>query len=187
MKIKNTIIVVFLLYGIIYPQNNIKNNNNCYPPAWDGVVPGFSLDQDILTIYGKGYFVDTIGHGGGRVYMDSTKSIQMVEEIGVDNIIESIKISLIDNKDKDINKYPISKRLNRLAGFGVYHKLTLESDSISVSNNLGKPNEIFTNNNGNIIWIYKTDYVNTECYADAELKIEFKGNKIKSVLFYNGE
>jgi hypothetical protein len=36
-------------------------------------------------------------------------------------------------------------------------------------------------------WVYQTDYVSTECYAEAYMVVRFSEGKIISEQFYNGE
>ena len=35
--------------------------------------------------------------------------------------------------------------------------------------------------------VYQTDYVNTECYADAETRVVFASGHVTRVVFYNGD
>src|SRR5262245_8004142 len=65
----------------------------CYPPAWGGIVPGYTEDADIVSVFGAGLFTEELGHGGGRYYTDPNRTATLVVEIGVDSIIESIHVS----------------------------------------------------------------------------------------------
>ena len=52
--------------------------------------------------------------------------------------------------------------------------------------NLGEASHIVPGAGG-ATWVYQTDYVNTECYADAEIRIVFAQDRVTRVVFYNGE
>jgi len=111
----------------------------------------------------------------------------MVVEIGVDNIIESVSIELGQHRPPNgRGALPISRRLDVGEGFGVFHRLKLGSSEGDVRANLGEPGEIRTDSGG-VTWIYQTDYVNTECYADAETRVVFASGRVTRVVFYNGD
>jgi hypothetical protein len=126
-------------------------------------------------------------HVGGRYYSDPQRRMTMVVEIGVDNIIESVSIELGQHgPTKGPAAPPISRRLDAGEGFGVFHKLKLGSSEGDVRANLGEPNETLNGSNG-VTWVYQTDYVNTECHSDAEIRVVLANGHVTRVVFYNGE
>jgi hypothetical protein len=152
----------------------------CYPPAWDGIVPGYSLEKDLVTIFGNGFVDKTDGYQTRRIYLDPSKSLKLIITIGY-NVVESVTItSLIDEDEKD--KYPISTRINKDAGFGKWGRLKLGSSVEDVRNNLGNPGNA-TNKNGQTDWTYPTDYRMTLCYIGADVTITFSESKIVKVVF----
>ncbi len=180
------ILAVIISCGLSNADSSSTKGSVCFPPSWDGIVAGYTLDKDIVKIYGKGKFVDHVGHGGGRAYLDSTKSVEMITAIGVNGVIEYIEIISTKDRESSLKNIPVSKRINKNAGFGVWGKLGIGSEVKEVTENLGQPQERETNEKGDLIWHYNTDYSNTDCYAYAEIVITFRSDKIYSVLFYNG-
>ena len=153
-------------------------------------MAGITEDRDVVTLHGKGLFATGLGHGGGRYYSDAQRRMTMVVEIGVDNIIESVSIELGQHgpsTSKARVPLPISRRIDAAAGFGEFHQLKLGSSDGDVRGNLGEPTDIRTASRGVTTWVYRTDYVNTECYADAEVRVSFMNGRVNRVVFYNGE
>lgn len=149
--------------GSANADNPMGRGTVCFPPSWDGLVAGYSIDRDVVTIYGTGRFIRNIGHGGGRAYLDSTKSVEMITDIEVDNRVESIRITSTEGREADLRNTPVSERINKDAGFGMWKKLRIGSGSDSVTTNLGEPYSRKKNSQGHAVWIYRTDYSNTDC------------------------
>lgn len=157
----------------------------CYPPHFGGIVPGITVDKEVVAMYGDGFFSDSLGHLGGRYYTDSTRSITMIVEIGVDRIIESIwlkeGIDFPANAPKELRSF-------------IAHSLDLRDDGRLLSGlgatreevrkEFGNPTTIHKNGN---IWEFQTDYHGTECYIDASVNFWFRGDRVTTVIFSNGE
>jgi hypothetical protein len=84
-------------------SGQVETGYYCYPPSWDEVVPGYSLEKDTITIFGSG-FVDksTEYRTGriGRIYLDPSKSLKLIFTTYV-NVAESRTItSLVDEGEK---------------------------------------------------------------------------------------
>ena len=160
----------------------------CFPPTWGGIVPGITEDRDVVTLHGKGLFSAALGHGGGRYYSDAQRRMTMVVELGVDRVIESVSIESGQHGPiKGRTALPVSRRIDVGEGFGGFRKLKLGSSEVEVRGNLGEPTEIRTNSEGVRMWVYQTDYTNTDCYADAEVSIVFTDGRVARVVFYNGD
>ena len=173
------------------PKSKIKEVETgyyCYPPSWDGIIPGYSPEKDIITIFGNGFVDNSVVYQTGRIgriYLDPSKSLKLIFTTYA-NVLESITItSLIGEGEKD--KYPVSARINKDAGFGKWGRLKLGSSVEDVRNNLGDPGNA-ANKNGQIDWTYQTDYRMTLCYIGAEVIMSFSEGKIVKVVFnYNIE
>jgi len=162
----------------------------CFPPAWGGVVPGITEDGDVVAIHGPGLFSDELGHGGGRYYTDVARSATFVVEIGVDHIIESIEVISGVHLPLGVTSsdtLPVSQRFRPTDGFGNWGELHLGSTRAEVRANLGYPSSLGNEGKDPDLWVYDTDYQNTECYADAGVSIGFEADRIVNVAFYNGE
>ena len=161
----------------------------CFPPSWAGIVPGITEDRDVITLYGKGLFSDQLGHSGGRYYTDPKKSATLIVELGVDWIVESVEIrtGLTPPEGSFPKDLVISRRFEPDTGFGKWRQLHLGSTQNQVRSNLGEPSEINKLDDQTESWVYQTDYVSSECYAEAYIVIRFSEGKIVSVQFYNGE
>jgi|GEM_PF-2887697 hypothetical protein len=57
-----------------------------------GITTGVNADSDVVKKYGKGYYIKNLGHGGGRLYVDSIKGLTLITTIGVDYIIEQTEL-----------------------------------------------------------------------------------------------
>jgi len=177
--------VVACATGFLSAQE--RSGTVCFPPAWGGIVAGITEDRDVVTLHGRGLLSGELGHGGGRYYSDPQRRMTMVVEIGVDNVIESVSIESGQHGPPNRRvALPISRRLDVGEGFGVFHKLKLGSTEAEVRANLGEASKIVPGSGG-ATWFYQTDYVNTECFADAETRIVFAQGRVTRVVFYNGE
>ena len=171
--------------GLLSAQE--RSGTVCFPPAWGGIVAGITEDRDVVTLHGRGLLRAELGHGGGRYYSDPQRRMTMVVEIGVDNIIESVSIESGQHGPPNRRvSLPISHRLDVGEGFGVFHRLKLGSSEAEVRANLGEASKIVPGAGGPTL-VYQTDYVNTGCYADAEIRIVFAQGRVIRVVFYNGE
>jgi hypothetical protein len=169
---------------------SMRRGTVCYPPYWAGIVVGFTIDRDAVALHGKGFFTKELGHLGGRYYVDEKRSVTMVMEIGVNHVIDSVKVqrgSLNPKGPGSSRLIPISKRIDPKEGFGIWRRLHLGSTSNEVRENLGDPAEIKKNSEHSETWTYYTDYKDTDCYADSEVTIGFLNGEIYSIRFYNGE
>ena len=151
-----------------------KTGYCCYPLTWDEIVVGYTPEKDIVTILGNGFVDKSDRFQIRRIYLDSSKSLELIWAAG-SGVISITITSLIDEEEKD--KYPVSTRINKDAGFGKYLRLKLGSSLEEVRNNLGNPNTT-VNENGQIIWSYGTDYKMTGCYVGADVTITFSEGKI---------
>ena len=155
----------------------------CHPPHFGGIVPGITLDRDVVTLYGEGFFSEELGHGGGRYYTDSARTVTLVVSIGVDNYIETVELvqglSFPGYAPKDLSPY-VSQRLDPRDNGELRTGLGATREQVKKAH--GEPSARYQEGNN---WNYQTDA--SECTIDASVNFVFTGDRVTKVAFYNGE
>jgi hypothetical protein len=164
------------------------NGTVCFPPAWGGIVPGITVERDLITLYGDGLAREDVSGAVTRYYSDADRSVTVVVEVGTDGIVDSVTLisGVVVPEGYDPDSAFISPRVDPAEGFGNYYKLRLGSTRADVKNNLGEPPSAKDMDADPDVWIYGTDYI-SDCYGQATMTIRFQGDKVSSVEFYNGE
>lgn len=86
-------VFLFLAVSSCFSQfNSIAQSQLCFPVSFCGVVPGITLDRDVVKLFGNGFFDEQQGHGGGRSYVNKEQNITLTIVIGMSYYIESIII-----------------------------------------------------------------------------------------------
>ena len=62
-------------------------------PTHIGTVPFEGEDASARKVFGRGLYVDTEDHGGGRYYVDPTHSVTLHVEIGTDEALDTVVLS----------------------------------------------------------------------------------------------
>lgn len=57
-----------------------------------GITAGYTKDSSVINMFGEGYYIKEIPHGGARVFYDSLKDITLISIIGVDRCIDKWNI-----------------------------------------------------------------------------------------------
>jgi hypothetical protein len=179
---KQYFITPFILFLALKSFSQIS----CQAPSWDGIRVGVTKEREVIKKYGKGKFLRDGGHGGGLAYLDSTKEIELIIEIGVDNIIECLTLKRIDSTDS-IKGIPVSYKVNKNAFF-YKNKFTFNSHKHYVGKRLGEPStsrKWGKKEDNEEDWTYLTD--ECEQFINIEVTIEFHGDNIYKISLENGE
>jgi len=64
----------------------------CGAIAWGGIVPGVTLDADLMTLFGPGLFDKAIGGGGARVYTDRGGTLTARFVLGPGAVVSEIDL-----------------------------------------------------------------------------------------------
>ena len=158
-----------------------------YPLYCAGIVVGMTTDRDVIRMYGRGLFVKSEGHGGGRYYVDAQRTCTLHVEIGVDSYIESVSygkgVRLPASLRKELGKAsPPSLSSKEWIGTG----MGLEDTAAAVLRQLGKPTSDHRSGKGRVIR-YETDYHRNPYVLVYESRWEFVGDRLVAVQLYNGE
>jgi hypothetical protein len=172
----------FNLLGILLVINffEVANAQLCYPMNFGGIVPGITLDRDVIALYGLGFYDPTYGHNGGRIFTDSKLSVTFIVEIGVDNYIESVWIKkgleFPDSVVKQIKKYvtdnfEITNNGKLRTGLG--------STKEMITSAYGSPTSISESGN---IWNYEPEPHNKTCYIETSINFWFTDNTVTAIV-----
>ena len=109
--------------------------------SWAGIIPGVTRDQELIKKYGKGLWLEDVGHAGARAYATTDRAILFIAELH-DNIVDSITVASSKSLASEIphvETVPIVQSLPNQAKFG---GVALGDRLNSVYRNLGPPSEI---------------------------------------------
>lgn len=155
----------------------------CHPPHFGGIVPGITLDRDVVAMHGAGFFSEELGHGGGRYYTDSARTVTLIATIGVDNAIESVQLiqglEFPGYAPADPTPF-VSPRLD--ARDNGWLRVGIGATREQVRKAHGEPSARYQDGSN---WNYQTDM--SGCTIDASVNFVFTGDRVTQVVFYNGE
>ncbi len=155
----------------------------CYPPYFGGIVAGITLDRDVVTLYGKGFFTDSMMAIGARYYTDSLRSVTMEVELGVDHMIDRITIQtgvhFPSNGPRDVSPF-VSARLDPRE---TMTKSGLGSSRDEVEKELGKPTRAM---NDGQTWEYAMS-ASKECAIYPTMTFWFSYDRVTKIEYDNGE
>ena len=175
--------IIFSFLTIIF-SHFVRAQKLCFPIGFGGIVPGISLDKDVVAMYGKGFFDNKFGHGGGRIYTDSSQGSTLIVEIGVDYYIEAVRItkglafpdSVLKFARNFISKhFEITDNGKLLAG--------LYSTKERIKTTYGDPTEQYDNGN---IWVYELKIPTNLCYLESSISFSFTDNRVSEIVISNG-
>jgi len=161
-----------------------------YPLSCAGIRVGVSTDAQVQRHYGKGYFVESEGHGGGRYFVDSRHRVTLHTEIGVDQIIESLEyqqgVHLPRQPTTAVWRQATAARLS--AHEKVQGGIQLGARAQAVLGHYGRPTTNRLNSSTGVrIITYTAD---EKAMADVlfyEAEFRFRNDRLVGVSLYNGE
>lgn len=172
------------------PEPTAEKGKVCYPPNWQGIVTGISLDRDVVAMHGPGLFSEDLGHGGGRYYTDPQGLVTAIVSIGVDNVIESVVVlaGFQPPETQQSDSWPamISKHIE-LAQGRVWLDLRFGDDIATVQTRLGLPAKQDMTAEGTGFLSYDAADAWGECFADADVGLEFRDGGLFRIELDNGE
>jgi hypothetical protein len=156
-------------------QDAAKPGTFCWPMHFAGVVPGISVDSQVVRLLGQGLLradEDT------RYYVDPKRKATLKIVTGTDRIV--IEVSLERGINSTLGtptlRNAISKYFNPHEGFGNWHALSLASTKADVLKNLGPPARKIAENH----WVY--DSLCT-CEIPQSLALYFADETVERVVF----
>lgn len=186
---KRTLIGFLLFPAFLSLNKSIAQSQLCFPVSFCSVVPGITLDRDVVKLFGEGFFDEQQGHGGGRSYVNNERNITLTIVIGMDHYIESVVIKngldFPDSVRKKIDLYysdrfEITDNGSLRTGLG-----STEAEIISA---YGKPTLIIEKSddpdmNDCLIWGYEPDgYLELkQCYLYSSLYFWFRDGKVDTI------
>ena len=174
------IALIFLIGSIQFSKAQL-----CFPMDFGGIVPGITMVQDVVTLYGEGFFDEHQGHGGGHVYTNYTMTATLMVVIGMDHYIESVWIK------KGI-EFPDSVLKNTMAFISPRFEITnngslsvgLDASKDMIKAKYGVPTDMFENGN---IWSYESKLKGEGCFFETSLSFWFKNKICFLDLYYDDD
>jgi hypothetical protein len=158
-----------------------------YPIRCANIFVGITTDPIVCAIYGEGAFAELEGHGGGRYFTDTEKSVTLHTVIGVDKVIDEASIEeglQIPDEIKSKAENLVSQWLKK--SVSVEGGIRLGASLSEVTTRYGPPDEQHTANGKNILK-YRADYLDLEYVLEYEARFEFVRDRLVKVTIYNGE
>lgn len=153
----------------------------CFPPAWDGLVPGISRDSHARRLYGDGFFSRSGGHGGTRYFLAGDESYTVAVELGVDEIVETVTLSAGIDLPKGVAA--AQARSTLLPPKPTIYRVHLGLAKERVRSLLGNPSPESTDDR----WVYSTDYRHTDCYPQAGATFTFAHGQLTRMSVFLGD
>lgn len=106
-----------------------------------GITVGNDVDSEVVNKYGEGYYIQELGHGGGRMFVDKVKKLTLITTIGVDGIIEEVELYNDFKRPKDIMDTVLDKKAYAHVNIkdATINKFTLGVSSKVILRAFGKP------------------------------------------------
>ncbi len=138
-----------MMFGVpigVWDAQRAPNNPTKFPQSktvsfslsWAGITPSETKDKELVKKYGKGLWLEDVGHTGGRAYLTSNKSIVLIAELHGDDV-DSITVAssnAVSYEIPHLEEVPIVKLLPNQASFG---GVGLGDDRNTVYKILGPP------------------------------------------------
>lgn len=154
------------------------------------VGPAVTKDNELLKLYGEGYFVRDEGHGGGRYFANKDYSLTLHVVIGVDGIIEEVSVREgfhVPGLTKD--SAPAVIIANKLGGnvkLGLGIKLGMTVNALIAI--LGQPDSKEFDKAGVQLLKYETsEDIDSRVSLDYEATYEFNNGQLTGIILYDGE
>jgi len=192
---KNKFLLFLAVTICLSPANSIAQSKVCFPVSFCGVVPGITLDRDVVKLFGKGFFDEQQGHGGGRIYVNDSRTATLMIAIGVDNYIEDIRIM-------NGIVFPDSVK-NKIDQYYADHFEITDNGSLSVGLGAteseielayGKPTLVIEKSddpdmNDCLIWVYEPEGREDlkPCYFSSGLIFWFRNGKVDTICISGSE
>lgn len=151
-----------------------------YPAKLAGINPGNTPADNVVKVYGKGYFQPKKGTSGSRYYIDLNKKITLHTVIGEDAIVEVEVVQGVHlpNSSGKAIRQAISRKLKPDA---------LPSMTVTtVLTRYGKPFSDKKSGHRRTI-TYKADYRRTVGVIDYEARFTFEDDKLIGIRLSDGE
>ena len=180
-------VVGFMIFGALNcafdaqePPNNApiaaSTRAVSFSLSWAGITPGTTKDHELIRKYGKGVWLENVGHTGGRAYITSDRSIVLIAELHEDEV-DSITVassSSVSDEIPHMKAVPIVPTLPNRASFGGVH---LGDRADTVYKKLGPPN-------GRQLLTWEVDDSGTVDLAGGFSIVIVKGQVVAFIMYY---
>jgi hypothetical protein len=182
------ILSLYLLFISSFSQVvNKKSNPIVQSIAGIKIGPNASNDNEVIRIYGNGFFLKDEGHCGARYFTNFQKSITLRIVLGVDRVVEEIILlkGLLIPFNIDTNKI-ITNKLPNVPS--IDKNLYLGMTSNALIKRLGKPNDDKIRNQTLRVLYYSIDYENDPRVGLIyDARYTFRNDSLIQISIYDGD